>query len=142
MRNKTQEDWFANFLNSQIRLVIVENVEVPDPKYPDKTLEMDIESVNTVSWARLIRLMDANKLRQSSKYKWELILTKGKARGRVAMNIYNALRGAARRRGGLYGYTELNKKEWYEAPEEWLKVSIEQDFTVPREDRDGKLLKK
>ena len=140
--NDAPQDWFADFLHDQTRLIIIETVEVPDPAKPGETLSIDIESVNAISWARLFRLMDTNNIKRSTKYKWELTLLKGKVRGRVAMNMYNALRGAARRRGGLYGFTTMNKREWHAAPEDWLKVNIEYDYTQPREDQEGKTIRR
>jgi len=136
-------DWFDDFLDTHTKIIITERIDVLYPRLPPKepggepASFLDVELVNAVSWKKLFGILNANNIRATEQYLYSFVTATPKGRGRVAMNIGNSLRGAARRRGGLYSVNEEGKRIWCEAPLEWLRVQIEQDFTKPVEDREG-----
>lgn len=134
-----KKDWLDEFMSNHTRVVVIERIEIfNDPEYP--LGYVDIEIVNDVSWLKMFKVLEANNIKQTHNYKMDFVKTipdDPKSRGRLAMNIINALRGAARRRGGLYASGPNGEKVWCEAPDEWLRVRMEHDFTSPVEDREG-----
>jgi hypothetical protein len=129
-------DWFEEFLATHTRIVMSERVEIP-ANDEDLPPYVDAEIVSAVSWNKLLTMAELNNIKQTDKYRIDFALATPKGRGRVAMNIGNSLRGAARRRGGLYAMDETGKRVWHDAPDSWLKVMTEYDFSQPVEDRDG-----
>lgn len=129
-------DWLDEFLTTHTRVSMMERIEIPKTDDANVPPYVDIETVGAVSWRRLLQLVEINNIKQSDKYRVDFATATPKGRGRVAMNINNSLRGAARRRGGLYAMVGKTKL-WHEAPASWLKVQVEQDFSEPSEDRDG-----
>jgi len=128
-------DWLDEFLAAHTRIVVSERIEIPGNG--GEASHVDAEVVNAVSWRKLLELVDINNIKKSDRYRIDFASATPKGRGRVAMNICNSLRGAARRRGGLYAMAEDGTKMWCAAPQSWLKIQIEQDFSEPSEDREG-----
>lgn len=129
-------DWLDEFMMTHTRISMTERIEIPDTGDVNIPPYITVEVVSAVSWRRLLELVEINHIKQADKYRVDFATATPKGRGRVAMNINNSLRGAARRRGGLYAMIE-GTKLWHEAPASWLKVQVEQDFSEPSEDRDG-----
>lgn len=125
-------DWFNQFLEANTLHVHTETVEVPDSD------PIVIEIARGVSWRRTLGLLVVNNL-EDAKFRVELARVDGRQRGRIAMAIGNTLRGAARRRGGLYsvGLDGTTRGPWVAAATEWLRPTLQFDYTEPSEDPEG-----
>jgi hypothetical protein len=129
---KYRGDWFEDQANRQLLFTYYDSVEIG----AGRTCEYMV--CTGLVWSRLFAWMEANNL-QTSGLRATFPKTDAIRRGRLAMLCYNVLRGAARKRGGLWSITEDGKRgEWCEAPREWLVVERKPlDYAMPKEDREG-----
>lgn len=135
--------WFEELMDRHTRYTFTETVRIRPGLGETEQFERTIEVLTTVSWHRLFNLMVMNRLAAVNGYFTSLSQQPDKSRGRIAMAATNSLRGAARRRGGLWvpacPYTDAHKPRlWAVAPRGWLLVEPpSRDYTTPVEDRDG-----
>jgi len=129
---KYRSDWFEEQANKLLLFSYIDSVDVG----AGKSYEYPVCS--GLVWSRLFAWMEANNL-PTSELRAIFPKTDAVRRGRIAMQCYNVLRGAARKRGGLWSITKEGKRgEWCEAPRDWLVVERRPlDYAVPREDREG-----
>jgi hypothetical protein len=127
-------DWFSQFLEDNTLKVYTESIEVPGSG------PFVLEMARGVSWRAMLALLEVNNL-DADKFRTELARVDGRQRGRVAMAIGNTLRGAARRRGGLYSTIGDVRGSWTPAASEWLRPTRELDYSEPTEDPEGRPLR-
>jgi hypothetical protein len=130
-------EWFEEFLVNNIRVILTEKVTVPRGLHGIGSREVEYVLMDEISWKKMFDIVDANNLPNADRCKTDFAYATAKGRGRVAMNIYNTLRGVARRRGGLWAVTPEGEKVWVKAPQEWLNFVIEINNTDPVEDPFG-----